>query len=159
MNATDLVTRFATTPLGMAVDRGCVRWLGHSIVGLLFARLTHTAYNKPLLLTTVGAKTGRRRTVVLPFFVVGGQMAVVGSRGGMPTDPYWVRNLRAHPQAWIRIDRELKPVTAHIARAGEREPLWAAITRRAGVYLEYQRRATTREIPVVVLTPDESRRT
>jgi len=159
MKATDLVTRFATTRLGMAVDRGCVRWLGHSIVGLLFARLTHTAYNKPLLLTTIGAKSGRRRTVVLPFFAVGGQMAVVGSRGGLPTDPYWVRNLRAKPQAWIRIDRKLQPVTAQIARGAEREPLWDAITRQAGVYIEYQRRATTREIPVVVLTPGASRQT
>jgi deazaflavin-dependent oxidoreductase (nitroreductase family) len=159
MKATDLVTRFATTRFGMAVDRGCVRWLGHSIVGLLFARLTHTMYNKPLLLTTIGAKTGRRRTVVLPFFSVGGQMAVVGSKGGLPTDPYWVSNLRANPQAWIRIDRKRQPVTAHIALGAEREPLWDAITRRAGVYIEYQRRATTREIPVVVLTPDASRRT
>lgn len=153
MSAVDLVTRFATTRLGMAVDRGCVRWFGHSIVGLLFARLTRVAYNKPLLLTTIGAKTGIRRTVVLPFFTVGEQMAVVGSRGGMPTDPYWVRNLRANPCAWIRIDRKLRPVTAHIAMGAEREPLWAAITKRAAVYLAYQKRATTREIPVVVLTP------
>jgi deazaflavin-dependent oxidoreductase (nitroreductase family) len=159
MKAVDLITRFATTRFGMAVDRGCVRWSGHSIVGLLFSRLTHAAYNKPLLLTTIGGKTGRRRTVVLPFFIVGDQMAVVGSRGGMPTDPHWVTNLRANPQAWIRIDRKLQPVTAHIALGAEREPLWTPITRQAAVYLEYQRRATTREIPVVVLTPDASRRT
>lgn len=158
MKATDLVTRFATTRFGMAVDRGCVRWLGHSIIGLLFSRLTRTVYNKPLLLTTIGAKTGLRRTVVLPFFIVDGRMAIVGSKGGLPTDPYWVSNLRANPQAWIRIDRKLQPVTAHIALAAEREPLWAATTRQAPVYIEYQRRATTREIPVVVLTPDESRR-
>lgn len=157
MKADDVITRFATTRLGMAVDRGCVRWLGHSIVGLLFSRLTHAAYNKPLLLTTVGAKTGRRRTVVLPFFTLGGQLAVVGSRGGMPTDPYWVRNLRVNPHAWIRINRTLQPVTAHVAVGAEREPLWAAITRQATVYLQYQQRAKTREIPVVVLTPDTPR--
>jgi len=154
MKPVNALTWFATTRVGRAVDRGCVRWLGHSLINLCFSRLTKTPYNKPLLLTTLGAKTGKMRTQVLPFFMLGGQMAVVGSRGGLPQDPFWVRNLRANPNAWIRIDRKLQKVRAHIAVGDERVPWWSAVTKQAPVYLQYQKRATTREIPVVVLTPE-----
>ena len=42
------------------------------------------------------------RTVVLPYFSAGkGRVAIVGSRGGMPTDPHWALNLRADPNATI----------------------------------------------------------
>jgi hypothetical protein len=41
---------------------------------------------------------------------------------------------------------------ARNAAAGERARLWAEVTSRAPGYLSYERR-TTREIPVVILTP------
>ena len=90
------------TPLGAAFDRWCVRFLGESPVSWVFARSEGVAYNPPILLTTRGRKSGEPRTVVLPHFrAAPGRIAVVGSRGGMPTDPYWARNLRAHPHATI----------------------------------------------------------
>ncbi len=152
MKASEAVVRLAVSPLGAALDRHSVRFTGHSFVSWIFARSEGVAYNRPLLLTTIGAVTGKRRTVVLPHFAVGDALCVVGSRGGMPTDPYWVRNLRANPQAWIRKDRKLRPVRAHFAKGEERDALWGPITERSPVYLVYQRRAKKhREIPVVVL--------
>ena len=114
-----------------------------------------TRHLYPALLTTLGSVTGKKRTVVLPPFAVDDRVCVVASRGGSPTDPYWARNLRANPRAWLRMDRRKRPVRAHFASGEERLALWASITGEAPIYLDYQRRAEGhREIPVIVLLDD-----
>jgi len=149
------VTGFAVTPGGAALDRFCVRWLGHSPVSWLFARGSGQAYNVPLLLTATGRKSGAPRSVVLPYFPAESAIAVVGSRGGSPTDPHWVKNLRAEPRCEIVLARRRQRRRARIASGDERARLWDSITARAPVYLDYQERARAhREIPVVVLEAD-----
>ncbi|MEZ4334423.1 MAG: nitroreductase/quinone reductase family protein [Myxococcota bacterium] len=154
MKLSQVAVRLAVTPIGAAFDRFCVRWLGHSPVSWVFARSEGVDYNPPLLLTTRGRKTGARRTVVLPYFSAGkGRVAIVGSRGGMPTDPHWARNLRAEPRATIFLRRRSVEVEAKLAEGDERALLWDTITTRSPVYLTYQDRAAGhREIPVFVLT-------
>jgi len=156
MKLSALAVRLAVTPFGAALDRGCVRYLGESPVSWVFARSEGVAYNPPILLTTRGRKTGRDRTVVLPHFaaehVEPGAIAVVGSRGGMPTDPHWARNLGAHPEARIWHARREVPVAVELVGGARRDALWKTITARSPVYLVYQRRAANhREIPVFLL--------
>ena len=153
MKGTQLAVRFALTPAGAAIDRFCVRQLGHSPVVWLFTRSDDAAYNRPLLLTTIGRKSGRPRPVVLPYFEIDeGRIAIVGSRGGMPTDPHWARNLRANPEARIHLHRRERAARAHLAQGEERSRLWEAIVERAPVYARYQERARVhREIPIFVL--------
>ena len=101
MKLSQLAVRLAVTPLGASIDRYCVRFFGESPVSWVFAKSEGVDYNPPILLTTKGRKTGQSRTVVLPHFLAGdGRIAVVGSRGGMPADPHWARNLKAHPQKY-----------------------------------------------------------
>ena len=154
MKFSDLAVKLAVTPFGASLDRYVVRVLGHSPVSWVFAKSEHVAYNAPILLTTRGRKTGRPRTVVLPHFRAReGRIAVVGSRGGAPTDPHWARNLRAHPEATIWLARRGIEVDVELAEGAAREPLWESITKRSPVYLVYQERAAgRREIPVFVLT-------
>ncbi|HPG24291.1 MAG: nitroreductase family deazaflavin-dependent oxidoreductase [Spirochaetaceae bacterium] len=160
MKLSQVAVRLAVTPLGAAFDRWCVRFLGESPVSWVFARSEGVAYNPPILLTTRGRKSGEPRTVVLPHFrAAPGRIAVVGSRGGMPTDPYWARNLRAHPHATIWYARRPIEVEARLVEGDEREPLWESITKRSPVYLQYQKRATGhREIPVFELTAKDGTR-
>ena len=155
MKASEWVVRLAVTPLGARIDRWCVRWLDHSPVSWIFARSEGVAYNRPLLLTTRGRRTGQERTVVLPYFEAGeGRIAIVGSKGGAPTDPYWALNLRAAPDAHVHLRRRRQAVHTHLAEGAERETLWKSITERSPVYLTYQERAQAhREIPVFVLAP------
>jgi deazaflavin-dependent oxidoreductase (nitroreductase family) len=154
MKLSQVAVRIAVTPLGAAFDRHCVRWLGQSPVSWLFAQSEGVAYNAPLLLTTRGRKSGSPRTVVLPYFSAGkGRIAIVGSRGGMPTDPHWALNLRADPSATIYLRRQSIAVEAKVATGDERALLWDSITARSPVYLTYQKRATGhREIPIFVLS-------
>lgn len=150
---TELVVRLALTRAGAACDRSCVRWLGHSPVSWLYARADGSGYNRPLLLETRGRRSGRLRPVVLPFFPAGsGRICVVGSRGGMPSDPHWARNLQAEPRAWIHLDRRRVEVAARRLEGEERARVWDLLTRRAPVYLSYAERARAqREIPVFEL--------
>lgn len=154
MKFSQLAVRIAVTPFGAALDRHFVRWLGESPVSWIFARSEGVAYNAPILLTTRGRKTGQPRTVVLPHFDAdAGRIAVVGSRGGMPTDPHWARNLKASPEARIWYRRREIEVDVELVGGAERGPLWASITARSPIYLVYQRRALEhREIPVFRLT-------
>lgn len=154
MKLSQVAVRFAVTPTGAAIDRLCVRWLGHSPVSWIFARSEGVDYNPPLLLTTRGRRSGEKRTVVLPYFSAGkGRIAIVGSRGGMPTDPHWARNLRADPSATVFVRRQTIAVEAKVAMGNERELLWSSITTRSPVYLTYQKRAAGhRELPVFVLS-------
>lgn len=158
MKFSQLAVQIAVTPLGATIDRYCVRFFGESPVSWVFAKSEGVDYNPPILLTTRGRKTGRDRTVVLPHFradVLGkvGRIAVVGSRGGMPTDPHWARNLKANLQGRIWYDRREIEVDVELLEGAAREPLWKSITERSPVYLAYQERARKhREIPVFVLT-------
>ncbi|MGB0622003.1 MAG: nitroreductase family deazaflavin-dependent oxidoreductase [Myxococcota bacterium] len=156
MKFSKLAVGLAVTPLGAALDRWAVRFTGESPVSWVFARSEGVDYNPPILLTSRGRKTGQDRTVVLPHFdadhVTPGAIAVVGSRGGMPSDPHWARNLKAHPEARIWYARREIPVDVTVLEGAAREPLWKTITERSPVYLAYQERAAaSREIPVFVL--------
>jgi deazaflavin-dependent oxidoreductase (nitroreductase family) len=150
----ELAVRIAVTPLGASVDRYCVRLFGESPVSWVFAKSEGVDYNPPILLTTTGRKSGQPRTVVLPHFLAGqGRIAVVGSRGGMPTDPHWARNLKANFEARIWYARREIEVEVELLEGAARDPLWKSITTRSPIYLAYQERAREeREIPVFVLT-------
>ena len=105
-----------------------------------------------LLLTTTGRKTGKRRTTPLLYVEDGERYVVVASVGGAPTHPGWYLNLRANPAATIQLGRRTLPVTAETAGPEERARLWALATRMYPSYDAYQAK-TSREIPVVVLSP------
>jgi deazaflavin-dependent oxidoreductase (nitroreductase family) len=105
-----------------------------------------------LLLTTTGRKTGRSRTTPLIFNRDGDDYLVVASMGGAPSHPNWYLNLTAQPDTEIQVRAEHLPVTAHTASPDEKPRLWAIVAEQWPNYDVYQSR-TTREIPVVVLSP------
>lgn len=105
-----------------------------------------------LLLTTTGRKTGQPRTTPLIFNRHGDDYLVVASMGGAPSHPNWYLNLTAHPDAEIQVRAERLPVTGRTAAPDEKARLWAIVADQWPNYDVYQSR-TTREIPVVVLSP------
>ncbi len=106
-----------------------------------------------LLLTTTGRKSGRRRTTPLVYLPDGEKMVVIASNGGSHRHPEWWLNLRAHPDAEVQVGPDTKAVVAQKANGDERERLWREVVELYHGYDEY-RRMTRREIPVVVLTPE-----
>lgn len=105
-----------------------------------------------LLLTTIGRRSGRARTVPLCSLRDGENFVVIASYGGLDRSPSWWLNLQHEPRATARIGLKTYDVVAREATPIERERLWANVTARAPGYLDYQRR-TARRIPVVLLEP------
>jgi len=74
----------------------------------------------------------------------------VGSKGGAPTDPAWVTNLRADPKAAIYVGGKKRRVTARIAAGEERAVLWQRLAADVPTYAQFQEQVS-REIPLVIL--------
>lgn len=103
-----------------------------------------------LLLTTIGRKTGKKRTTPLLYVSDGNNLTVVASNGGRPQDPSWFFNLKKNPEAEIQIKKNQSKVRAKQASPEDRAKLWSLLTKMYPTYNDYQKK-TTREIPVVIL--------
>ena len=104
------------------------------------------------LLTTMGRKSGQRRTVPLLYLADGDDFIVVGSQGGAPRHPAWFLNLETNPHGEVELGRRRVPVTARRLSEAERDQVWPRLVAIYPPYEEY-RRGTTRSIPVVRLSP------
>lgn len=105
-----------------------------------------------VLLTTVGARTGREVTHPLGGFEQeDGSWLVVASNSGASTYPRWFINLAKHPDnVWLEVGNRKLKVRPALLKGAERE---AALTRIAAIsprYAEYQKK-TDRQIPIVSL--------
>jgi deazaflavin-dependent oxidoreductase (nitroreductase family) len=111
---------------------------------------------RPLMrLTTLGARSGKRRRTMLASFEDGDRpdsWLVVGSNGGSAHHPGWVYNLIKNPdQASVEIGKNTTPVTAQLVTEPERDPIWEEITTLAPGYAKYETK-TDRQQPIFRLT-------
>jgi deazaflavin-dependent oxidoreductase (nitroreductase family) len=106
-----------------------------------------------LLLHHVGAKSGTARIAPLAYLADGGRYVIFASKAGAPEHPSWFHNLNAHPQTKIEVGTAVINVVASEATGDERARLYTAQVEVSPQFGEYQSK-TTRQIPVVVLTPD-----
>jgi deazaflavin-dependent oxidoreductase (nitroreductase family) len=104
-----------------------------------------------LLLTTVGAKTGKSRTTPLVYVRDGENIVLIASKGGNPRHPAWYLNLKTNPEVEVFLDGKSGRYTARDAEGEERERLWKKAVGVYSGYEKYRERAGGREIPVVVL--------
>lgn len=107
-----------------------------------------------VLLTTVGARTGREHTHVLGGFAEDGDSwLVVASKSGAATHPHWFINLAKKPdQVWLEVGNRKLKVRPTLLKGAEREAALARVAAVAPRYGEYTRK-TDREIPVIRLEP------
>lgn len=102
-----------------------------------------------LLLSTTGARTGRRATVPLGFGVDdGGRVFVVASKAGAPRHPAWFHNVRANPSVTVELGDRTFPARAVVTEGEERDRLYGIIS--GGAFSEYEKN-TDRVFPVIVL--------
>src|SRR3954469_17348722 len=125
------------------------------VLKVSFGKLGWSASNMPVLeLTTVGRKSGQKRTVMLTSpYQEDDTIVIVASRGGDDTHPAWFLNLRDDPEVEVAYKGgKRKPMLAKVGDAGERDRIWPLITAKHKNYAGYQTK-TDREIPIVLLTP------
>ena len=105
-----------------------------------------------IVLTTVGAKSGKLRKNALMRVEHDGEYAVVASLGGSPTHPVWYYNVVANPHVELQDGAARRDYTAREVTGAEKAVWWERAVAAYPDYAAYQRR-TEREIPLFVLTP------
>ena len=111
---------------------------------------------KPIIvLTSVGAKSGKLRKTPLMRIEHDGQYAVVASLGGAPKHPVWYWNLAGNPHVELQDGPEKQDMTVRELSGAEREQWWERAVAAFPPYAEYQRK-TDRVIPLLLLEPTSS---
>ena len=114
-----------------------------------------TMRDKPvIILTTVGARSGKLRKTPLMRVEHRGRYAVVASKGGAPQHPVWYHNLLADPHVELQDGPLRQDMIARELAGAERDEWWARAVEAWPDYADYQTK-TERLIPVFVLEPQE----
>jgi deazaflavin-dependent oxidoreductase (nitroreductase family) len=103
-----------------------------------------------IVLTTVGAKSGKLRKTALMRVEHDGVYAVVASQGGAPQHPHWYHNLVANPLVELQDGAEKHDYRARELVGDEKALWWERSVAAFPPYADYQNR-TGRQIPVFVL--------
>jgi len=107
-----------------------------------------------IVLTSLGARTGKVRKTPLMRVEHDGVYAVVASLGGAPSNPVWFNNLKANPHVELQDGAVKRDYTAREVTGEEKAEWWARAVETWPDYAVYQTK-TERQIPVFVLDPIE----
>ncbi len=105
-----------------------------------------------VVVTSVGARSGKLRKTPLMRVEHGGEYALVASLGGAPQHPVWYYNLKQHPHVELQDGPVKRDYRAREVTGEEKAAWWERAVAAYPDYADYQQK-TTREIPVFVLTP------
>ena len=105
-----------------------------------------------VVVTNVGAKSGKLRKTPLMRVEHDGEYLAVGSLGGAPKHPVWVHNIRANPLVELQDGPRKQDYTVREISGEEREIWWGRAVAAYPPYADYQKK-TDRVIPLFLLTP------
>jgi deazaflavin-dependent oxidoreductase (nitroreductase family) len=106
-----------------------------------------------VVITNLGAKSGKVRKTPLMRVEHEGRYAAVGSKGGAPEDPLWVGNFRVNPRVELQDGALRQDMVAREVTGEERATWWERAIAAFPPYADYQKK-TDRLIPVFVLEPE-----
>ncbi|MGH8983286.1 MAG: nitroreductase/quinone reductase family protein [Acidimicrobiia bacterium] len=117
-------------------------------------RLANSGFRMPVVeLTTVGRKSGKRRSTMLTSPVQDGDsLVLVASYGGDDRHPAWFLNLRDNPEVEVTMRGATRSMRARVASPEEKAELWPRVVAAYKGYAQYQTR-TERDIPLVIVEP------
>ena len=105
-----------------------------------------------ILLTTIGAKSGKLRKTPLMRVEHNGEYAVVASLGGAPKNPVWYYNVKKNSRVELQDGSTTRDYEAREVFGDEKAAWWERAVQAWPDYADYQKK-TDREIPLFVLTP------
>ena len=105
-----------------------------------------------VIVTSVGASSGKIRKTPLMRVEHDGAYAAVASQGGAPTHPAWYANLVKDSRVELQDGPVRQDMTAREVTGDERAAWWERCVAAYPPYADYQEK-TDRVIPVFVLTP------
>jgi deazaflavin-dependent oxidoreductase (nitroreductase family) len=105
-----------------------------------------------IIVTMIGAKSGKVRKIGLMRVEHDGEYALVASKGGHPEDPGWYANLVADPHIMIQDGPEALDYVVREVEGAERDEWWDRSVAAFPTYAQYAKK-TERLIPVLVASP------
>jgi deazaflavin-dependent oxidoreductase (nitroreductase family) len=105
-----------------------------------------------VVVTSVGAKSGKLRKNPVMRVEHAGSYALVASKGGAPEHPTWYHNLVGHPTVELQDGPDRRDYTVRVADGEERAQWWKRAVEVWPDYASYQAK-TDREIPVFIAEP------
>lgn len=105
-----------------------------------------------IILSTVGARSGKVRRTPLIRVRHGDNYLVVASLGGAPSHPQWFHNVVANSDVTIQDLAEVHELRARVASPEEKAELWPLAAEVWPDYDAYQA-GTDRDIPLVICEP------
>lgn len=113
----------------------------------------NTMLGRPIIvLTTIGASSGKLRKTPLMRVEHEGEYLVVASKGGAPENPQWYHNVVGAPLVELQDGATKKDYVPHELSGDERVVWWERAVEAFPQYADY-REKTDREIPVFLLSP------
>jgi deazaflavin-dependent oxidoreductase (nitroreductase family) len=85
----------------------------------------------------------------------GDKFALIGSNFGQKNNPGWYYNLKANPKCTVRVDGQSGEYIARETQGEEREKYWQMAVGFYAGYELYEKRASHRRIPVIILEPSK----
>jgi deazaflavin-dependent oxidoreductase (nitroreductase family) len=143
----------ATTP-GAAVLKRTGHHLDRGVSRLTGGRTTFSTLLTGIpvvLLTSTGARSGRQRTVAVAGIPHPDGLGVIASNFGQDTHPAWYHNLKANPEAVVRVGGDEWKARARLATPAERDDLWQKGLELYPGWRKYEARAGERKIQAFVL--------
>ena len=105
-----------------------------------------------LIMTSVGARTGKPRSNPIGYTRDGDRYVLVGSNSGGSTTPLWVANVRANPVVTVEAAGETFKARATVTEGAERRRLLDAHQAAIPMFVKYEEMAEgVRELQVVAL--------
>lgn len=150
--------RLAATKTALALYRKLAAPIEAPIMKATGGRV-RLAFALPIVvLTTVGADTGKPRDVPLVYFTDGDDVILIASNYGRDRHPCWYHNLVAQPNCQLHIGSRGGRFDARETVGADRDRLYAlAVDRLFKVFALHEKRSGVRKIPVMRLSPEYSR--
>jgi deazaflavin-dependent oxidoreductase (nitroreductase family) len=111
-----------------------------------------------VILTSVGAKSGKVRKNPLMRIGDGDRYVAVASADGSLTNPPWYANLIAHPKVRLQDGTSVKEFQAREVAGDEKRHCWVTAEQVWPHFPECRHQAGGRDIPIMVLEPTAPKR-
>lgn len=116
-------------------------------------RLMGKLQGRPVVLIEMtGATSGKKRTIPLMYVPHDNGVIIVGSQGGAPKSPVWVKNIQKDPNIVAQYKGKRMNLVARQVSDAEKESLWPICDEHYHEFADYRAR-TDRNIPVFNCQP------
>ena len=154
-----IASRVAVSPLGLRFLRDIGSRVDPTLLRLTRGRVSCVWPFPAVLVTHVGAKSGRTRTSALVYFTDRGRVIIIATNFGGSRNPAWYHNIKANPLVTLYGCGIRGRFMAEEIYDAERDRLFQRVNSYPGPYAKYEQAAAaqSRYVPVIAFTPQSSR--